>query len=101
MRGWKGLVFPVLVAVAFYVAVAGGEHSLVDARRAEMQLEGKRAEMLAARHEIDSLRAWVDSLRHHDDALERLARERYGLIRDGEYLYRVSEGAEEAVPKEP
>ena len=98
MRGWKGLVFPVLVAVAFYVAVAGGEHSLMDARRAEMQLEGKRAEMLAARHEIDSLRAWVDSLQHHDDALERLARERYGLIRDGEYLYRVSEGAEEEVP---
>ena len=101
MKRWKGLVFPVLVAVAFYVAVAGGEHSLRDARRAEAELADKRAELLTVRHEIDSLRAWTDSLRHHDEALERLARERYGLIRDGEYLYRVSDGAEEEAPPEP
>ena len=100
MKRWKGFVFPVLVAVAFYVAVAGGEHSLMDARRARAELADRHADLRAVRQEIDSMRARIDSLQHHDGALERLARERYGFIRDGEYLYRISEGAEEEVPDE-
>lgn len=101
MKRWKRLVFPGIVAVAFYVAVAGGEHSLMDARQARSELEDRHADLRTVRHEIDSLRARIDSLQHHDDALERLARERYGFIRDGEYLYRISEGAEDEVPDEP
>lgn len=101
MRRWKRLVFPGIVAGALYVAVAGGEHSLTDARRARAELAGRHAELRAVRHEIDSLRARTDSLRRHDGALERLARERYGLIRDGEYLYRISDGADAEAPDEP
>ncbi len=101
MKRWKRLVFPGIVALALYVAVAGGEHSLMEAQRARAELAGKHAELLTVRHEIDSMHVWIDSLRHHDDALERLARERYGFIRDGEYLYRISDGAEEEVPGEP
>ena len=96
MKRWKRLVFPGIVALALYLAVVGGEHSLMDARQARAELEARHAELRALRHEMDSLLARADSLRYHDDALERLARERYGLIRDGEYLYRISEptGAE-------
>ena len=101
MSRWKRLVFPCLAVVAGYVAIAGGQHSLMDARRAAVVLADRRAELRTARHEIDSLRAWADSLRHHDDALERLARERYGFIRDGEYLYRISEESEEEKPDVP
>ncbi|MDE2793313.1 MAG: septum formation initiator family protein [Gemmatimonadota bacterium] len=101
MRRWRRLVFPGLVAIAFYVAVAGGEHSLMDARRATAELDDRHADLRAVRHEIDSMRARIDSLRHHDGALERLARERYGFIRDGEYLYRVSDGTEDEKPDEP
>ena len=98
MKRWRAFVFPGLVAVALYVAVAGGEHSLTDAQRARVELGDRQAELGALRQEIDSLRAWSDSLRYHDEALERLARERYGFIRDGEYLYRISEGvADESV----
>ena len=101
MRRWKGLVFPGLVAIAFYVAVAGGEHSLVDAQRASADLAARHADLHAVRQEIDSMRAWIDSLRYHDGALERLARARSGFIRDGEYLYRVSDGTEDEKPDEP
>ena len=101
MKGWKRLVFPGIVAVALYVGVAGGEHSLMDAHRARAERAERQAELRAVRHEIDSLGARIDSLRHHDGALERLARERYGLIRDGEYLYRISEGADRETPDEP
>ena len=101
MRRWKGLVFPGLVAIAFYVAVVGGEHSLMDAQRARTDLAAGHADLRAVRQEIDSMRAWIDSLRHHDEALERLARERYGFIRDGEYLYRVSDRTGDEKPDEP
>ena len=101
MKRWRAFVFPGLVAVAFYVAVAGGEHSLRDAHRARAALEDRRTELAALRQEIDSLAAWSDSLRHHDEALERLARERYGFIRDGEYLYRISDGARGADDESP
>ena len=40
---------------------------------------------------IDSMRAWADSLESDPATLERLARERYGMIKDGEVLYRFIE----------
>ena len=101
MTGWKRLVFPGIVAGAIYVAVAGGEHSLMDARRAGTELAERHADLRSVQHETDSLRARADSLRTDDEALERLARERYGFIRDGEYLYRISEGADNETPDEP
>ena len=86
-----GLVVSGVLALAIYFAVAGGDHSVVEARRAEAQLSAGQAEIRRVQHEIDSIRARIDSLRHHDEALERFAREFYGFIRDGEYLYRISE----------
>jgi hypothetical protein len=49
----------------------GGEYSLLELRRVE----------------IARLRARVDSLENDSATIERLARERYGLIRPGERLY--------------
>lgn len=87
----KRLVFPGVIGVALYFVVAGGEYSFLDLRRAESELEVRRNELPAVRRQIDSLRARIDSLQHDDEALERLARERYGFIRDGELLYRLTE----------
>ena len=94
MRRWKRLVFPGVLGLALYFAVAGGEYSLLEARRAMNELAGTHAELEMARQRNDSLRARIDSLRHDDGALERFARERYGFIRDGEYLYRISQSPE-------
>ena len=94
MRLWRRLVFPGVLALALYVGVEGGEYSLLEARRARVELREMRAELRIARQRNDSLAARIDSLRHHDNVLERFVRERYGLIRDGEYLYRISENPE-------
>ena len=40
---------------------------------------------------VEALRAREDSLMNDSATIERLARERYGLIRDGEKLYRFVE----------
>ena len=94
-----------VLALAVYFAVLGGDYSAFEARQAKGRLDDTRAQIRAVRHEVDSMRARTDSLRNNDEALERFARERYGFIRDGEYLYRIS-GPEEAgegapVPAEP
>jgi len=92
----KRLFFPCALVLALYIAVAGGEYSEIDARRARAELESHRSRLPLARREIDSLHARIDSLQNHDEALERFARERYGFIRDGELLYRLSEPVPEA-----
>lgn len=79
-----------LLALAGYFAVWGGEYSVLDARRAKEELAARRAELTVLTRQIDSLSVRIDALRHDDEALERFARERYGFIRDGEFLYRVT-----------
>ncbi|NNF29554.1 MAG: septum formation initiator family protein [Gemmatimonadetes bacterium] len=95
----RRLVFPGVLGLAVYFAVAEGEYSLFDVRRAEAELEAREEELPRIQAENDSLRALIESLRSDDEALERFARERYGLVRDGEVLYRLSEPTEP--PKEP
>ena len=89
--GSTRLFFFGVLGVALYFSVAGGEHTILDARRAEAELAARRAEIGAVRRQIDSLRTRIAALHDDDEALERFARERYGFIRDGEYLYRISE----------
>lgn len=89
-----------VLALAAYFAVLGGDYSLFEARQAEARLDVRQSEIRDVRHEIDSMRARIDSLRHSDAALERFARERWGFIRDGEYLYWISEPEEGGQPAE-
>lgn len=97
MKFVRRIVIPGLLGLALYYAVFGGEYSLPDMAR----LRGLRAREQAAvdsvRRQLDSLRARGDSLERDSAALERIARERYGMIRDGEVLYRFAEPPESAV----
>ena len=82
-----------IVAVLF--AVQGGEYGTSDLFRQR----SRRAALMAA---VDSLQREVDSLRAYQEALatdpvvqERVAREEFGMIRDGERLYRFAEPSDE------
>jgi cell division protein FtsB len=79
-----------LLVGAAYFAVFGGDYDLFDLRRvrAERAVEAQRVAADAA--EVDHLRARRDSLLHDSATIERIAREQYGLIRDGERLYRFA-----------
>ena len=89
-----------VIGVALYFGAAGGDYSVLDAREAEDELAARRAEIRRVHDQIDSLRARIAGLREEDEVLERFARERYGFIRDGEYLYRISEPEPVAVETE-
>ncbi len=93
-----GFLVAGVLALALYFAVLGGDYSVFEARQAEAQLAATRAQIRAVRNETESMRARIDSLRQSDEALERFARELYGFIRDGEYLYRISEP--ESIPEQ-
>jgi cell division protein FtsB len=87
----KRLVFPGALLLAGYWAVFGGEYSVFEVRQARQDRESEAAEAERLRRQIDSLQAWTDSLENDPATLERLARERYGMIRSGEILYRFAE----------
>lgn len=70
-------------------ALVGGEYGTSDllALRRLVREERERIEVL--RREIDSLERLERGLRTDSATQERVARELYGMIRDGELLYQV------------
>jgi cell division protein FtsB len=84
-------LFPGALLLAGYWAVFGGEYSIFEVRRARQERAAEAIELERIERQIDSLEAWTDSLQNDPATLERLARERYGLIREGERLYRFAE----------
>jgi len=85
---YRDLILAGVIGAAAYYAVFGGEYSLLEIRRLEAQYEEETERLTALRSEVERLNARADSLANDPVALERIARERYGLIRDGERLYR-------------
>jgi len=94
----KRLVLPGLLGLAAYYALFGGEYSYFELKATREAAEKEAAELAERRRQIDSLRAWADSLRVDSATLERLARERFGMIREGEILYRFAESGDTAAP---
>ena len=93
-------VVPGLVLIAAYYALFGGEYSLLELQRARAAVVVERQELARLEQQIDSLGAWADSLRSDPVTLERIAREQFGMIREGETLYRfaVPAGEEPEAP---
>lgn len=76
---------------AAYFLLFGGEYTFLDLWRLDREHQTEVAELEAIRVEVRHLEATADSLATDSAALERLAREQYGLIREGERLYRFVE----------
>ena len=88
----RWLVVP-LIGVAAYYAVYGGEYSLLEMRRLEREKTLEAERLRQTRGEVNQLRSLADSLDHDSATLERIARERYGMIKPGERLYRFVDSA--------
>lgn len=84
-------IVPGLLLAAIYYAVFGGEYSVFELREARVSLTQERQTLAEVRTRIDSLNAWADSLENDPSTIERIAREEFGMIRDGETLYRFAD----------
>ena len=82
------LVTGAILVVAVYYAVWGGEYSAFDLRRLHREQSDVSARVDATRLEVDSLRQVAKLLEDDPATIEAVARERFGMIRDGELLYR-------------
>ena len=71
------------------LAVWGGEYGTADWITIRRQLIDERAKVAALRIELDSLAKLAHDLETNPAVQERVAREQFGVIRDGEVLYRV------------
>jgi cell division protein FtsB len=92
----KRLVLPTLLGLAVYYALFGGEYSLWELRKAGREIETMEQQLSLLKAEVDSLRARADSLENDSATLERIARERFGMIREGEVLYHFAEPMDSA-----
>ena len=71
------------------LAVWGGEYGTADWITIRRQLADERARLAVLRVELDSLTKLANDLETNPAVQERVAREQFGMIRDGEVLYRV------------
>jgi cell division protein FtsB len=87
----RRLLLPATLGVAAYFALFGGEYNVFEAWRLDRLGEREAERLQRLRADVDVLRARADSLENDPGTVERLARERYGMIREGEVLYRFVE----------
>ena len=77
----------VLGLVAF--ALLGGEYSTFDWLTLRRQVAAERAAVRGLAAEVDSLERMLRQFESSAAEQERVAREDFGMIRDGEILYRL------------
>jgi cell division protein FtsB len=77
------------LAFALYFAFQGGEYGtldLIQLRRAEAEESTTVARL---KQLVDSLGRVADAIERDPRVQERVARERFGMLRQGEFLYRL------------
>jgi cell division protein FtsB len=69
--------------------IQGGEYSTLDWLELRSERAREKARIEALRGEVDSLRAEAIAVETDLEVQERIARELYGMLRDGEVVYQV------------
>jgi cell division protein FtsB len=92
-RGHRGRLWKVVAVVALLAAWAtvflAGDGGWLDLRRDRERLARLESEVASLEAQNDSLRLVLERMASDPDFLERVAREELGMIRTGEYLYRI------------
>jgi cell division protein FtsB len=68
----------------------GGEYRSIDYWKLKREVRRIEAEIAALELEVDSLAEYAELIEGDSATQERVARERFGMLRDGEVLYRVA-----------
>ena len=89
-----GARWAALAALAFllYFGIQGGEYATTDLFALRRQEASERAQVQRLRLVVDSLQKEAVAIEHDLRTQERVARERFGMIRRGELLYRLVPG---------
>lgn len=77
------------LALALLFALQGGEYSTWDFLTLKRQEREERARIAELEPEVDSLRREAIAVERDPAIQERLARELYGMLKPGEFLYNI------------
>lgn len=85
---WKVLALSGLLAAWAYVFLVG-DGGWLDLRRERARLATMESEVARLQTQNDSLRIVLERMETDPDFLEKVAREKFGMIKPGEHLYRI------------
>jgi cell division protein FtsB len=81
-----GLVF------GLYFALQGGEYGTLDLLQLRREEAEERANLQRLHRMVDSLFRVATAIEHNPRTQERVAREKFGMLKKGEFLYRLVPG---------
>jgi cell division protein FtsB len=81
-----GLVF------GLYFALQGGEYGTLDLLQLRREEAEERANLQRLHRMVDSLSRAATAIEHNPRTQERVAREKFGMLKKGEFLYRLVPG---------
>ena len=85
----KGWLVVAVVILALVFAVQGGDYSTADLITLRRQVKQERAAIAGLKVDIDSLSRLARALERDPAVQELSAREEFGMIKRGEFLYRL------------
>jgi cell division protein FtsB len=77
------------LAFALYFAIQGGEYGTTHLLELRGEVEREQEQVARLRVTVDSLTGAAAAIAKDPRVQERVARESFGMIRKGEYLYRI------------
>jgi cell division protein FtsB len=77
------------LAFALYFAIQGGEYGTTHLLELRRDVEREQEQVAQLRVVVDSLTRAAEAIRSDRRVQERVAREQFGMIRKGEYLFRI------------
>lgn len=98
------LNFKLLLAiVALWIVYEGilSQHSIVNLYKFRQERNQLKQELAAAEARRDSVKKQLEMLESDDFIIEKLAREKLGLAREGEIIYRYEQPAPEGLEEAP
>lgn len=90
----KSIIWIVLIAIALYFGLQGGEYSTRDLYVLRARSGSLQAEVDSLQRQVDSLTRYLRAVKVDSATQERIAREEFGMVRgDKEILYRFGDSA--------
>jgi cell division protein FtsB len=80
------------LAFALYFVIQGGEYGTTHLLELQRDVEREREQVARLTVVVDSLERAAKAIRSDPRVQERVARESFGMIRRGEYLFRIVPG---------
>jgi cell division protein FtsB len=86
---WQRWAIILGVIFALYFAFQGGEYGTLDLRQLRKSVAEESTTVAGLHRVVDSLERLATAIEKDPKMQERVARERFGMLRPGELLYRL------------